>query len=454
MRTTERRGCAAVSETVHAPAWFACDLSLTLTPVMMLIQRKRLVLLLTAPILCFYVFLRTRYIRTTYVSMPELKGHSCPLLNSGNSSNVTKLMPRILLWTPFITHWYSTLNDTRVADILLANCSSNCTITNDPCLVIYSDAFVFHVNSINIENLLRKRFNWQKWVFSLMESPPHTHLEDFNHTYHMFNCTMTYRRDHDIVDVYDRVTARDRNSTLPKVDLKALWKSKNKTAVWMVSHCVTDGAREVFVAEMRKYVDVDVCGECGHYECPRSRGDACYVDFERTYFYMLAFENSICVDYVTEKLFKPLDHYLVPVVFGGANYSERAPPHSYIDALSFESPESLTEYLRELSDNYTEYASYFKWKESHQIKWEDVCCKLCAKLHNQAEVQRASSYDDIGSWWFGKGGQCRSWDRVERTLLSREDREKLGQLRLTYSHWLQRPSTGDLTNQSTDDTRG
>ncbi|KAL1483452.1 hypothetical protein MTO96_050235 [Rhipicephalus appendiculatus] len=265
---------------------------------------------------------------------------------------------------------------------------------------------------------------------------------------------MTYRRDSDIVDVYHRVTARDRNSTLPKVDLKALWKSKNKTAVGMVSHCVTDGAREVFVAEMRKYVDVDVYGECGDYECPRSRGDACYVDFERTYFYMLAFENSICVDYVTEKLFNPLDHYLVPVVFGGANYRERAPPSPLCGAFLFETPESLAEYLRELSDNYTEYASYLKWKESHQIKWEDVFCKLCAKLHNQAEVQRASSYDDIGSWWFGKGGQCRSWDRVERTLLSREASEKLGQLRLTYSHWLQRPSTGDLTNQSTDETRG
>ncbi|KAL1479346.1 hypothetical protein MTO96_051921 [Rhipicephalus appendiculatus] len=340
----------------------------------------------------------------------------------------------------------------------MANCPSNCTITNDPCLVGYSDAVVFYAHNMDMDNLPPKRFNWQKWVFSLTESPPHTHLEDFNHRYHMFNWTMTYRRDSDIVDLCHRVTARDRNSTLPKVDLKALWKSKNKTAVWMVSHCVTEGAREVFVAELRKYVDVDVYGECGDYECgdyecPRSRGDACYVDFERTYFYMLAFENSICVDYVTEKLFNPLDHYLVPVVFGGANYSERAPPHSYIDALSFESPESLAEYLRELSDNYTEYVSYFKWKESYEIKWEDEFCKLCAKLHNRAEVQRASSYYNIGSWWFGKGGQCRTWDRVERTLLSREDREKRGQWRLKYSHWLQRPSTGNLTNQSTDDTR-
>ncbi|KAL1444032.1 hypothetical protein MTO96_030077, partial [Rhipicephalus appendiculatus] len=174
-------------------------------------------------------------------------------------------------------------------------------------------------------------------------------------------------------------------------------------------NCYTDGAREDFVAELRKYADVDVYGRCGDYDCPRSRGDACYVDFERTYFYALAFENSICVDYVTEKFFGPLDHYVVPVVFGGAKYSDIAPPHSYIDALSFDSPKSLAEYLRKLSENYTEYAAYFKWKESHEIAWEDKFCKLCTKLHNRAEVQRASSYSDIGSWWFGKGGQCRSW---------------------------------------------
>ncbi|KAL1420688.1 hypothetical protein MTO96_004432 [Rhipicephalus appendiculatus] len=385
--------------------------------------------------------------------MPELRGHSCPLLNSRNKSNITKPMPRILLWTSYFRSWYEELNDTRIGDVPVANCTSKCTVTNDPCLAEDSDAVVFHVYDMEIDNLPPKRLDWQKWVFYLMEAPPHTNFMDFKYTYYMFNWTMTYRRDSDIHIPYGRVAPRDTNFTHSKRDLQALWKSKNKTAVWMVSNCFTDGGREDFVAELRKYVDVDVYGECGDYECPKSRGDACYVDFESTYFYALAFENSICVDYVTEKLFNALRHYIVPVVFGGANYSDIAPPHSYIDALSFESPKRLAEYLKNLSHNYTEYAAYFNWKDSQRVvMWDEGLCELCTKLHNRAEFQRTSTYDDIGSWWFGSGGQCRSWGRVQRTIPPRERKKRRWRWRFTYSRWLEWSSSSNMTNQSSDDT--
>ncbi|KAL3194791.1 hypothetical protein MRX96_045918 [Rhipicephalus microplus] len=343
------------------------------------------------------------------------------------------------------------LDDTRVGDVLLASCPSSCTITNDPCLVEHSDAVVFHVHDMDINNLPQKRFSWQKWVFFLMESPPNTQLEDFIHAYHMFNWTMTYRRDSDIVSPYSRVVPRDRNSTRRKVDLKALWKSKNKTAVWMVSNCYTDGAREDFVAELRKHVDVDVYGWCGDYDCPESRGDECYVDFERTYFYALSFENSICVDYVTEKFFNVLKHHVVPVVFGGANYSAIAPPHSYINALSFESPRSLAEYLRKLSQNYTEYAAYFDWKDSYEVAWEDKFCQLCTKLHNPSGSSAGffvRRHRVVVVWQGRRVSEVGVRHNALFPLLERW--KKHWQWRTTYSHWLQRPSAGNTTNQNTD----
>lgn len=384
--------------------------------------------------------------------MPELNSHSCPLVNSRNNSNTTMLMPRILLWTSYFSDRYSSLDDTRIGEVLVAKCTSKCVVTNDPCLLGDSDAIVFHVYDMEIENLPPKRFNWQKWVFYLMESPPHTNFIDFKYTYYMFNWTMTYRRDSDIDVPYGRVAPRDTNSTRPKRDLQALWKSKHKTAIWIASNCFTDGGREEFVAQLRKYVDVDVYGKCGDYNCPKSRGDACYVDFERTYFFVLAFENSICTDYVTEKFFDTLMHYIIPVVFGGTNYSEIAPPHSYIDALSFQSPKHLAEYLVKLSENYTEYAAYFNWKESHDVTLENGFCKLCTKLHNHAELQRISWYDDIGSWWFGNGGRCRSWSRVQRTPPLLQRMKRRWRWRLTYSRWLQRPNTSNPTNQIAYDT--
>jgi len=59
---------------------------------------------------------------------------------------------------------------------------------------------------------------------------------------------------------------------------------------------------------------------------------------ERDYKFYLAFENSICPDYVTEKLFNTLLFTTVPIVYGGADYEAiGAPPNSYIDVRNFTS---------------------------------------------------------------------------------------------------------------------
>lgn len=50
-----------------------------------------------------------------------------------------------------------------------------------------------------------------------------------------------------------------------------------------------------------------------------------------------SFENSLCMDYVTEKFFKVFDYDMVPIVFGSADYSKIAPPKSYIKVEDFES---------------------------------------------------------------------------------------------------------------------
>ena len=54
---------------------------------------------------------------------------------------------------------------------------------------------------------------------------------------------------------------------------------------------------------MQEYVPVDIYGKCGNLSCPRTKTDECYEMIERDYKFYLAFENGLCVDYVTEKLF-------------------------------------------------------------------------------------------------------------------------------------------------------
>jgi hypothetical protein len=60
------------------------------------------------------------------------------------------------------------------------------------------------------------------------------------------------------------------------------------------------------------------------------------------YLFYLSFENAVCDDYVTEKLFKVFDFNLIPIVMGGADYKTFAPKKSYIDIRNQFVPGRLT----------------------------------------------------------------------------------------------------------------
>ena len=66
--------------------------------------------------------------------------------------------------------------------------------------------------------------------------------------------------------------------------------------------------------------------------------------------FYLAFENSLCGDYITEKFWKVLSYNVVPVVLNGVNMTRVAPPHSYIDIKDFASVEGDTN-ITDQTDN-------------------------------------------------------------------------------------------------------
>ena len=75
---------------------------------------------------------------------------------------------------------------------------------------------------------------------------------------------------------------------------------------WIVSRCKSDTKRENFVLTLSQHIDVSIYGRCGRLQCSRGNAtDACRHRIKDYHFY-LAFENSFCPEYVTEKLYKAL----------------------------------------------------------------------------------------------------------------------------------------------------
>ena len=83
---------------------------------------------------------------------------------------------------------------------------------------------------------------------------------------------------------------------------------------------------------LQNYLKIDIFGKCGNLSCENAHNgqNSCIDDNAGIYYFYLAFENSICPDYISEKYWRNINLPVVPVVLGGANYSKDVPPHSYI----------------------------------------------------------------------------------------------------------------------------
>lgn len=125
------------------------------------------------------------------------------------------------------------------------------------------------------------------------------------------------RFDSDIMAPYGLVVKRP--TPLVK-NYTAVLANKTRLVSWVVSHCETHGEREAYVRLLERHLPVHKYGECGRFRCARSEDDVCLQRVTSTYKFFLAFENALCKDYITEKMFRYYNADVVVVVRGSDDY--------------------------------------------------------------------------------------------------------------------------------------
>ena len=197
----------------------------------------------------------------------------------------------------------------------------------------------------------------------------------------LFNLSATFRYDSDITNIYlmySNILWEENLDYNDKIHLK----SKQGFAAILISHCTDVAQRLDYIEELNKYVPVDIYGGCSSLKCPKNEDCRKYI--ADRYKFFLAFENSVCNEYITEKFFDTLNYDILPVVLGAGDYSKYAPKSAFINAIDFPAPKQLAEYLAYLNSNQTAYNEYFKWKRYIQ-KYKNqpempFFCELCIRL--------------------------------------------------------------------------
>ena len=315
--------------------------------------------------------------------------------------------------TPVILYWQhyfgeSWRNAWPMGD-LQCGAAIQCRLTDDAAEYTHSDALLFHGRGtpLTIPELSLRPSN-QVWVYNSMESP--VHMGSFDRTPNIINWTMTYIRDADIF-VANYGSVRPGTYMGGFDPNKNYLESKPKFAAAVISNCV--GYRMKVVKALAKHIDLDLFGGCGSGQIcdPGQSNEDCWERLKEYKFY-LSFENSACKDYVTEKFYRnALAHAMVPVVLGGADYSdvEIAPPGSYIDASKLSTVRELGEFLKKEGSDQTQYNKYFRWYSNYTVYFQSLeaqLCSLCERLHQSTYTTK--SYKDVASW-YSTAGKCGSY---------------------------------------------
>lgn len=315
----------------------------------------------------------------------------------------------ILLWT---THFYSQVWKGLHPSILdeymdEAKCRiRDCVITYDKRKITTADVVVFHGVDFTYKNYTAEHFHAlssvrprkQRWLFWMHETPIYyPELEDYDD---LFNWTMTFSRQSSIYHPYYSYTRLAEDDDPPS-KYTNFATGKEKKVVWMVSHCGM--TRSDYAMELQKYTDVTVFGLCGaSFDnmagiCSKTQS-VCMKELQRYKFY-LAFENSFCEDYVTEKYYKfGLMYGLVPIVMGAKYDHLNTIPGSYIDVSEFSSIEELGQYINYLDTHDDEYNKYFLWKNHFKVTdGIDKMCLICHAAHDLTHKDHV--YKNFHQFW-------------------------------------------------------
>ncbi|CAG0896295.1 unnamed protein product [Darwinula stevensoni] len=215
----------------------------------------------------------------------------------------------------------------------------------------------------------------------------------------------SYRRDSEIVTPYEKWVYYDPDAKA-KNQMRNYAKGKTKKVAWFVSHCRTRNGRLEYAKELAKYIEVDIYGECGTLKCSRW-DEKCFRMLSEDYKFYLSFENSNCIDYITEKFFvNGLGNDILPIALGARleDYERAAPKNSYLHVKNFTSPEELAAYLHKLDQDDSLYNEYFRWKGTGEFIDTRFFCRLCAMLHAKDKVPYRGKGSGMEAWWRGPGG--------------------------------------------------
>lgn len=311
--------------------------------------------------------------------------------------------------------WATDLHKLLVRNSSCYHCSST---TNESDIPI-ADVVVLHYFGQDVK-LPSTKYCGQRYVMFTKEPPHHfdIHWSDTNKNspdltawlkyakLQVMDYTSTYRLDSDVPFTY-QLAPKQLERALLQPGIPIEQRDSVFPVAWIASNCKTPNDRIGYVRDLMKHVGVKSYGKClnnAKIVVPtQSHGwqQAAAEAIGRHKFY-LAFENSNCDYYVTEKLVRAIEYGVIPVIMGSPHARLYLPNnHSALFVTDFASPKALAERITEINNNDTLFASYMAYRTEpateidpeYRQRWldtplQDKGCAICELARRPPDVPR------------------------------------------------------------------
>ena len=301
--------------------------------------------------------------------MLKSKYEVCCQISSGWSGPVKYPdIPIMVWWTPF------------TGDEGLQQCGDyQCYVTNDRKYRPHPNlrTFFFYGTDFKPWDVPVPRKAVEDWALlheeSLKNNAHFCHEEVIRH----FNHTSTFRRHSDLpltTQYLDSLHSLTSPVHLVSLETKnSLVKSGLAPVAYVQSSCDTPSMRDDWVTEFMKHIKVDSYGEClNNKALPESIvgseqfENSEYLSLLAQYKFVIAAENAVCDDYVTEKLWRTLTVGAVPIYLGADNVEDFLPhENSAILVKNFDSPKQVAEYVLSVHNDDEKYKSFLRHKAAY-----------------------------------------------------------------------------------------
>ncbi|XP_068784716.1 alpha-(1,3)-fucosyltransferase 10 [Struthio camelus] len=234
-------------------------------------------------------------------------------------------------------------------------------------------AFLFYGTDFTVDSLPLPREGHHDWALFHEESPKNNYKLFHEPAITLFNHTATFSRHSHLpltTQYLEGVEVLKSLRYMIPLQKKNSLRKRLAPLVYVQSDCNPPSDRDSYVRELMCHIEVDSYGEClhnrdlpQHLRNPSAMDDGNFYKILAQYKFILAFENAICEDYITEKLWRPLKLGVVPVYYGSPSIVDWLPSNkSAILVSRFSHPRELAHYIKTLDTNDREYEAYLEWK--------------------------------------------------------------------------------------------